>query len=78
MNDFNTFLENELAKDEELRKEYDSLRAKEIKTVCPKCGTQIIYKNYWDWIWHTPFHWFGRRRAKCFYCDEYSYMKKLR
>ena len=49
---------------------------KEVRVICPKCGNQMTYKNYWNWIWHTPFHWFGKRRAKCSNCGETSYMKK--
>lgn len=46
---------------------------KEVKVICPKCGNCMIYKNWFDWILHTPFHWFGRRRIKCSLCGEYSY-----
>ena len=47
---------------------------KEVKVICPKCGNCMTYKNYWSWIWHTPFHWFGKRKAKCAKCGEASYM----
>ena len=51
---------------------------KKVYVICPKCGVRMIYKNYWDWILHTPFHWFGKRRAKCTCCGERSYMARLR
>lgn len=47
---------------------------KQIKVICPKCGNHMIYKNWFSWIWHTPFHWFGKRMAKCDNCGTYSYM----
>ena len=49
---------------------------KEIKVTCPKCGNQTTYKNWFSWILHTPFHWFGKRRAKCDNCGECSYMER--
>lgn len=51
---------------------------KEVKVICPKCRDTIYYKNWFDWIWHTPFHWFTKRRVKCPYCDEVSYIKRER
>lgn len=51
---------------------------KEVKVTCPKCGVLITYKNWFDWVWHTPFHWFCKRRAKCPNCGEYSYMGRLK
>ena len=47
---------------------------KKVKVICPKCGARMIYKNYWTWIWRTPFHWFGKRRTKCTNCGKVSYM----
>ena len=47
---------------------------KEVKVICPKCGNIMTYKNWFSWIWHTPFHWFGKRRAKCTNCGKHSYM----
>lgn len=49
---------------------------KEVKVICPKCGILITYKNWFDWVLHTPFHLFCKRRAKCPSCGEYSYMKR--
>ena len=49
---------------------------KQIKVICSKCDNQMTYKNWFSWVWHTPFHWFGKRRDKCANCGEYSYMKK--
>ena len=73
---FDEYLENALSSDDELRKEYDTLKSKEVKVICPKCGNCMIYKNWFSWIWHTPFHWFGKRRAKCTSCGEVSYMPR--
>ncbi len=30
---------------------------KEIHLICPKCGHQFTHKNYWVWVWKSPFHW---------------------
>jgi hypothetical protein len=49
---------------------------KEVFVVCPKCNTIIVYKNWFDWVWRTPFHWFSKRRAKCTNCGEYFYMER--
>lgn len=51
---------------------------KHIRVICPKCGAIMWYKNWFSWIWHTPFHWFGKRRAKCAGCGEVSYMRRER
>lgn len=48
---------------------------KEIRVTCPKCGNIMTYKNWFSWIWHTPFHWFGKRRAKCSDCGERFYAR---
>lgn len=50
---------------------------KKVKVICPKCGASMTYKNWFDWVWHTPFHWFGKRRARCASCDEVSYMRRV-
>lgn len=50
---------------------------KEVKVICPKCNNIMTYKNWFSWVLHTPFHWFGKRRAKCTYCGEYHYMERL-
>lgn len=49
---------------------------KTIKLQCPKCGHHFEYKNYFDWLFRTPFHWFGKRLTKCPYCKEKSYMRR--
>lgn len=51
---------------------------KEVRVTCPKCGASMTYKNWFDWVLRTPFHWFGKRRAKCASCDEVAYMARLR
>ena len=50
---------------------------KTINLQCPKCGHHFEYKNYFDWLFRTPFHWFGKRLTKCPYCKEKSYMEKI-
>lgn len=47
---------------------------KEVKVICPKCGNTMTYKNWFSWIFHTPFHWFSKRWVKCGKCGERSYM----
>lgn len=42
---------------------------------CPKCGAINAYRNWFQWIWHCPFHWFGKRLTQCLVCGEKSYMK---
>lgn len=49
-----------------------------VNVVCPLCGHVMTYEHYWSWVWHTPFHWFGKRRAKCTNCGKYSYMARER
>ena len=51
---------------------------KEVKVICPKCGNQTIYKNWFNWILHTPFHWFGKRRHTCPHCGKKSWVKKIK
>ena len=51
---------------------------KKVKLTCPKCGSKIIYRNWFSWVIHTPFHWFGKRKTKCSNCNNYSYMKRER
>jgi ribosomal protein S27AE len=50
---------------------------KEIKIICPKCSNVIVYKNWFDWVLHTPFHWFNKRKTKCVRCGETSYIKGI-
>ena len=42
---------------------------------CPNCGAQFTINGYWKWVFQTPFHWFGKRKTKCPYCEKKSYMK---
>ena len=46
---------------------------KEINVVCPNCGLRMTYKNWFSWVLHTPFHWFGKRRSKCTGCGSRFY-----
>ena len=49
---------------------------KEVKVICPKCGQTIHFKNWFHWVWHCPFHWFGKRRVKCPHCNGKSWAAK--
>lgn len=49
---------------------------KEVILICPNCGHWIIYKNWFSWVLHTPFHWFGKRRTRCMNCGNYSYISR--
>lgn len=51
---------------------------KEVRVICPRCGSVTVYKNWFDWILRTPFHWFGKRRGKCTSCGKSSYMERYR
>ena len=48
---------------------------KAVKVICPRCRTTIFYRNWFSWILHTPFHWFGKRRVKCPNCEICFYAK---
>lgn len=41
---------------------------------CPKCGSRFHIDGYWNWIFHSPFHWFGKRLTRCEYCEEKSWL----
>lgn len=43
--------------------------------VCPNCSYIFTYKNRIEWVVHTPFHWFGKRRNKCPRCGKKFYSK---
>lgn len=47
-----------------------------VKLICPKCGEEIFYKNYWHWVWKAPFHTFTKRLTKCPHCGKRSWMKR--
>ena len=63
-------------KKEKAMKEFEHTIKKQVKVVCPKCGNIMTYKNWFSWILHTPFHWFGKRRVKCNVCGQVSYIKR--
>ena len=65
----------EALKDEKLRKEYQRLSMKKVIVMCPNCRIPIQFKNWFHWVWHCPFHWFGKRLVKCPHCGEKRYMK---
>lgn len=60
---------------------------KEVKVICPKCGKEMTFKNYWTWVWKTQFHLLGwdkeskcirdYRRIKCSHCGEISWAKRV-
>ena len=50
---------------------------KEVKVICPKCNNIMTYKNWFSWIWNTPFHWFRKRKVMCTNCYARSYMKRV-
>ena len=51
---------------------------KEILIICPECKTTIKFKNWFDWILHTPFHWFRKRKVKCPECGARGYVARMR
>lgn len=61
-----------------LAKEKEKAMKWRVKVICPKCGARMLYKNWFSWVWHNPFHWFGKRRTQCSNCYEYSWMKRER
>ena len=76
--DFDEYLAEELSKDDELRKEYEALQAKQIKLICPNCGKPNFYRNWFEWVLHTPFHGFGKRKTKCPWCGKSSWVKRIK
>lgn len=49
---------------------------KEVTVICPKCGIHITFKNWFVWIWKTPFHYFNKRKVKCPGCGMRSYVRR--
>lgn len=64
--------------EQQLAKEKEKALRWRVKVICPKCGARMLYKNWFSWVWHNPFHWFGKRRTQCSNCYEYSWMKRER
>lgn len=75
---FDEYLAEKLSKDDELRKEYKSLQAKQIKLICLNCSKVNFYKNWFEWVLHTPFHWFGKRKTKCPWCGKSSWVGRAK
>ena len=48
---------------------------KRLKVKCPYCGAVAVYRNWFTWVAHTPFHWFGKRKTKCPNCGLSAYVK---
>ena len=71
--------EKQLQKEERLAlKTISRMNKKTVKVICPKCHNIMTYKNWFSWILHTPFHWFGKRWTQCRNCGKYSYMRRDR
>lgn len=51
---------------------------KQIKLICLNCGKENFYRNWFEWVLYTPFHWFGKRKAKCPWCGKSSYMGRVK
>jgi hypothetical protein len=49
---------------------------KKILVTCPNCKCKIEFKNWFVWIFYTPFHWFGKRKVKCPLCECKNYVKR--
>ena len=43
--------------------------------VCPKCQKTFMIHGYWNWVFHAPFHWFGKRLTKCPECGKRSWVR---
>lgn len=48
---------------------------KRIALMCPKCDNVFIY-NWFVWVLHSPFHWFGKRYTKCPHCGKRSWLRR--
>ena len=44
---------------------------------CAYCEKEFE-KNWFKWLFTTPFHWFGKRYTRCPYCHGQSYIKPLK
>lgn len=51
---------------------------KKIKLICPNCGKENFYRNWFEWVLHTPFHWFGKRKTKCPWCGKSNYVRRVK
>ena len=51
---------------------------KAVNVICPKCNGVMTFKNWFSWIWNTPFHWFGKRRTVCAYCGVTNWIKRVK
>ena len=57
-----------------------------VKVVCPECKEEIFFKNYWHWVWKTPFHWLwwhndikricDYRLIKCPMCGKKNWVRR--
>ena len=58
---------------------------KPVQLTCPKCNKNFVFKNFWFWVWHSPFHslvWDKKtkrirdyRLTKCPYCSKKCWVK---
>ena len=51
--------------------------------ICPECK-KTFFKNYFVWLFTTPFHWFkfkemrDYRRTKCPHCGKKVWVKRIK
>ena len=43
---------------------------------CKHCGKITTYKSWFDWVLHSPMHWFGKRFTKCYLCGKRSWVRR--
>lgn len=44
---------------------------------CAYCEKEFE-KNWFKWLFTTPFHWFSKRYTRCPHCHGKSYMKPIK
>lgn len=49
---------------------------RQVRIICPGCGSVIEFKNWFHWVWCCPFHWFGQRFVECDKCGLQFYGKR--
>ena len=51
---------------------------KRIVAMCPHCAWCLIYKNWFYWVFRTPFHFFSKRKIKCPKCGKSAFVKGVK
>ena len=51
---------------------------RKVIVICPHCLAYNYFKNWFHWVFRTPFHFFGARRLKCPACEKTSYVKPMK